>query len=87
MNSHITQSFRSQLAALPESVRREAREAYMCFQADPWHPGLRFKRIQGTRNIHSVRIGSGYRAIGSRDGNDITWFWIGTHADYNNLLP
>ena len=86
MNSHVTRSFRSQLAVLPESVQREAKEAYRRFQADPWHPRLRFKRIRGTRNIHSVRIGSGYRAIGSRDGNEVTWFWIGAHADYDHLL-
>ena len=27
-----------------------------------------------------------YRAVGVIDGEAITWFWIGSHADYDNLL-
>ena len=27
-----------------------------------------------------------YRAVGIMDDDEITWFWIGSHADYNNLL-
>lgn len=86
MNSRRTQDFRNQLAALPESVRRQAAQAHRLFQQDPWHNSLRFKRIHGTKDIYSVRIGIGYRAIGQRDGDDVTWFWIGSHADYDRLL-
>lgn len=86
MNSHVAQSFRGQFAALPESVQDQAREAYRRFQTDPWHRSLRFKRIRGTRDIYSVRIGTGYRAIGRRDEDGVTWFWIGAHADYDHLL-
>lgn len=86
MNSHLTKNFRNQLAALPEEVRRRAEQAHRLFQQDPWHNSLRFKRIRGTKDIYSVRIGSAYRAIGQRDEDDVTWFWIGSHADYNLLL-
>ena len=86
MNSHLTQRFRNQLTALPEQVQRQAQEAYMRFQVDPWHASLRFKRIRGTKDIYSARIGTGYRAICQRDEGDVTWFWIGTHADYDRLL-
>jgi hypothetical protein len=24
--------------------------------------------------------------LGILDGEEITWFWIGSHADYDNLL-
>ncbi len=34
----------------------------------------------------SVRIGIGYRALGVRKGEEIIWFWIGSHADYDRLL-
>jgi hypothetical protein len=33
-----------------------------------------------------VRVGVGYRAIGVREAEDILWFWIGTHGEYNELL-
>jgi hypothetical protein len=26
-----------------------------------------------------------YRAVGARDGGTVIWFWIGSHADYDNL--
>jgi hypothetical protein len=33
-----------------------------------------------------VRIGLAYRALGVRDGEEIIWFWIGSHAHYDRLL-
>lgn len=86
MNSHLTLGFRRLFAALPELARRQARDAYARFQADPWHPSLRFKRVRGTRGTYSVRIGTNYRAIGQRAGDSVTWFWIGTHADYDHQI-
>ena len=32
------------------------------------------------------KIGRSYRAIGRRHGEDLYWFWIGTHEAYNRLL-
>lgn len=86
MNSHLTSRFRRSFAALPESAQRQARDAYARFQADPWHPSLRFKKVRGTRGTYSVRIGTNYRAIGQRAEDSVTWFWIGTHADYDHLI-
>jgi len=71
---------------LPAEVRRQARAAYRLFQQDPNHPGLRFKRVNLSEPIYSVRIGRDWRALGMRDGNEIVWFWIGSHADYDKLI-
>jgi hypothetical protein len=27
-----------------------------------------------------------YRALGVKEGDEIIWFWIGSHADYDRLL-
>jgi len=27
-----------------------------------------------------------WRALGVRAGDDMIWFWIGSHEDYNSLL-
>jgi len=56
------------------------------FVKDPYYPSLHFKRIHSTRPIFSVRISIDYRAVGIVEGNEITWFWIGLHAEYDNLL-
>lgn len=86
MTSRTTERFRRSFAGLPESVRRQAREAYKRFAADPHHPGLRFKRVHDTEPIYSVRINLDFRALGVRDGDEVLWFWIGSHAEYERLL-
>ena len=86
MNSHTNERFRQLFAALPEPIQQRAREVYRRFAANPSHPSLRFKRVHPTRPIYSVRISRDYRALGVRDGDDIIWFWIGSHAEYDRLL-
>ena len=86
MTSKTTQRFREALAQLPEHVRHRARDAYRLFYDNPSHPSLRFRQVHPTRPIYSARVGLGYRALGARDANTIVWFWIGTPADYDQLL-
>lgn len=86
MNSRIIKQFRTLLGALPEQVREQAREAYRLFRQNPSHPGLRFKKVHDDPPIYSARVGIGYRAVGARDGSTIVWFWIGSHAEYDQLL-
>ena len=35
----------------------------------------------------TVRITRDYRAIGAIADDTIIWFWIGSHADYDRMLP
>jgi hypothetical protein len=86
MNSFTTPEFWALYSALPVEVRQQARQAYSLFQQDPYHPGLRFRKVHPTRPIYSARVGGNYRVVGIREDNDIYWFWIGTHADYDHLL-
>ena len=87
MNSHVTAGFRKLLAALPDNVRRQARSAYRQFMENPRHPGLRFKQIHESDRLRSVRISRKYRAVGvQRSPDEIVWFWVGTHEEYEKLL-
>jgi len=86
MISRTTRRFRLALAQLPGQVRQQAREAYRLFSLDPNHPSLRFKKVHPTEPVYSARISIGYRAVGVFDGDEIIWFWIGSHADYEKLL-
>ena len=63
-----------------------ANRAYSLFRSNPGHPGLQFKKVDDGNLIYSARVGLGYRALGQMDGDDIVWFWIGSHADYDRLL-
>ena len=86
MNSHLTEDFLACFRALPEQVRATARKNYRLWQQNPNHPSLQFKRMYTSDPIYSVRVGIGWRALGLREGDDIYWFWIGSHADYDKLL-
>jgi len=86
MNSFLLPQFFMLYRALPEQIRQQARQAYAFFQQDPHHPSLRFRQVHPTRSIFSARIGLHYRVVGVREGNDIFWFWIGSHAEYDSLL-
>jgi mRNA-degrading endonuclease RelE of RelBE toxin-antitoxin system len=84
--SRTTKRFRQAFSKLPKSVQRQAREAYKLFQQDPSHPRLRFKRVHSQKPVYSVRINIDYRAVGIRDKDEIVWFWIGAHREYDKLL-
>jgi len=86
MNSATTERFWKCYATLPAGVKAQAREAYARFTRDAYHPSLHFKRIHSVRPIFSVRISIDYRALAIVHGDEITWFWIGSHAEYDDLL-
>jgi len=60
--------------------------AFQLFAENPNHPSLRFKKLQGSDRIWSVRISEPYRAVGVCSGDTIEWIWIGTHNEFDNLF-
>ena len=86
IESRTTRRFWRLFADLSPEVQQEAKRAYRLFRANPAHPSLRFKKLEGEEDIYSVRIGLGYRALAVMKGNRIVWFWIGSHADYDRLV-
>jgi hypothetical protein len=71
---------------LPPQVQAQARLAYQLFRQDPFHASLRFKQVHASRPIFTARVGLAYRALAVREGDEVIWFWIGSHADYDHLL-
>ena len=69
--------------SLPETVQRLADSSFAQLRTDPQRHSLHFKSV---RRFWSVRIGLHYRALAVRAGDDLGWFWIGTHAEYDQLL-
>jgi hypothetical protein len=86
VKSRLTEDFVACFRQLPEEVKVLARKNYRLWVADPQHPSLRFKRVGLKEPIYSVRVGIGWRALGLLEGDTITWFWIGSHADYDRLV-
>jgi hypothetical protein len=55
-----------------------AGENFDVLKRAPPHPSLHFKR---TGLFWSCRIGLSHRALGRIVGDDLVWFWIGSHAE------
>lgn len=86
MKSITTSQFWKLYNELPEDVKSRADSAYELWQINPHAHGLYFKRVGKKRPVYSVRIGSGYRALGVLQGDAVIWFWIGTHDEYEGIL-
>lgn len=86
MTSRTTQRFRDCFAALPGAAQQQARAAYRRFRENSRQPGLRFKRVHASEPIYSVRITRDYRALGVLDGDQIIWFWVGKHDEYEKIV-
>jgi mRNA-degrading endonuclease RelE of RelBE toxin-antitoxin system len=86
MNSFTSERFRKAFRRLPPPIRKQAREAYQQFKADPYHPSLHFKKVGKNQPIYSARVNLDYRVLGIWQGNDMIWFWIGSHAEYDTIL-
>jgi hypothetical protein len=69
---------------LPPQVRDLADKNFQLLKSNPKHPSLHFKKIE---SLWSVRVGVHYRALGLDKPEGVVWFWIGSHADYDKLLP
>jgi hypothetical protein len=86
MRSRTTKSFWRLFDKLPQTVQLQAGKAYRLWRDDPHHPSLHFKSVHATEPIYSLRVSRAYRALGVREDDVVTWFWIGSHADYDNLI-
>ncbi|MBZ9873012.1 hypothetical protein LB542_19375 [Mesorhizobium sp. BR1-1-9] len=68
---------------MPSSIRAKADRRFASLRSDPFHPSLHFKQVG---RYWSARVDENYRAVAIRNNEDVIWFWIGTHADYDHLL-
>jgi hypothetical protein len=68
---------------LPSIVQQLADKNFQLLKADPKHPSLQFKAVG---RMWSARVGAHYRALAVESGSDLVWFWIGTHAEYNQII-
>ncbi len=69
--------------ALPRTQQRVADKCFELLRSNPRHPSLQFKKIGA---VWSVRVGLDYRALATGEADGYSWFWIGTHAEYDRLL-
>jgi len=68
---------------LQPNIRDLADKNFQLLKSNPQHPSLHFKRID---ELWSVRVGAHYRALGIDVEGGVQWIWIGTHAEYDNII-
>jgi len=86
VKSRATPRFWSAYGGLPAAVQAQARRAYLLFKENPAHPSLQFKKVSDRDPIYSARVTRDYRTLGLLHDDGVTWFWIGSHAEYGRLI-
>ncbi len=83
MNHHAAPDFWACYRSLPVEVQALADRCFELLKADVRHPSLHVKKVG---RYWSVRVGLHYRAIAVEVPDGLLWFWIGTHADYDQMM-
>jgi len=86
MRSRTTKAFRKLLDSLPDEVQKQAKSSYRAWRKNVWASNFEFKRVHSSKPFYPVRVNYSYRAVGIRNGNEVSWFCIGSHADYDNVV-
>jgi hypothetical protein len=68
---------------VPRVVQTQADRHFDLLKNDPQHPSLKLKKVG---RFWSVRIGLRYRALAVELDGDLQWFWIGSHAAYDQII-
>ena len=69
--------------SLPGPIQELADKNFELLKTNPSHRSLHFKKVGKYR---AVRVGLHYRALATEVGEDLLWFWIGTHSEYDKLV-
>jgi hypothetical protein len=83
MRHFASRAFWEAYEKLPEPVRNLADKNYVLLKDNPQHPSLQFKRVG---RFWLVRVGLRYRALATEADGYLVWFWIGSNADYDDLI-
>ncbi|MDD5271793.1 MAG: hypothetical protein PHU14_03650 [Methylovulum sp.] len=68
---------------LPDDIRVLADKNFELLRVHPRHPSLHLKKI-GV--FWSARVGLRYRALARERTEGLVWFWIGSHARYDQFI-
>ena len=83
MTHFASRRFWERYEALPEDIRGLADKSYDLLKSNPQHPSLHFKKLG---KFWSARVGLDHRALRRSASDGVLWFWIGTHAEYDELV-
>ena len=83
MKHFATSEFWDAFDRLPAPIQTKAKKNFELLKTNASHPSLHFKKINQFR---TVRVGLRFRALAIESENDLIWFWIGSHAEYDKMV-
>jgi hypothetical protein len=83
MRHFASPSFWKCYSDLPSSIQELADKNFDLLKANAHHPSLHLKKAG---KYWSVRVGRKHRALAVEIEQDLLWFWIGTHTEYDKLV-
>lgn len=83
MNFRMASSFTASLAKLTHQEAKAVKTAAFDLQMDPARPGLRFHRVERSRDpdFWTVRVNDDIRIVVHKRGEDFLLAWVGHHDD------
>ncbi len=79
MRFEKTRQFTREFERLPDHLQEKAIAALRQFAANPSHPSLHVKKMQGTQDVWELRVSYSYRITFLRASNVVILRHIGTH--------
>ena len=83
MKHFASPSFWSCRRKLSKDTQKLADKNFKLLKENPYHESLHLKKV---KHFWSVRIGIKYRALAVEAEDNLLWFWIGTHSEYDKLI-
>ncbi len=83
MNHHTVEPFWELFNKLTIEIQSIAKKNFDILKSNPLHPSLHFKKVN---DFWSIRIGLSYRALEVQKNENVIWFWIGNHNEYDKLI-
>ncbi|MCX7016895.1 MAG: hypothetical protein NTW86_30775 [Candidatus Sumerlaeota bacterium] len=83
MRHRATPKFWRHYNALPADIQELARGCFALMKQNLRHPSLHLKKAG---RFWSARVGLHHRTVAIEKDEDLVWFWIGPHAEYEALL-
>ena len=75
-----TERFKKDFQQLPTEIRERTINAFERFLANPRHPALQVKKMEGAPGIWELRVSDNYRATFQRFPGGMLLRRVGTHS-------
>lgn len=75
----FTATFKKTYKKLPKDIQKQFDTKCILFTENPYHPSLRFKRIQGTRTLWELSVTMNYQVTLEITETHVIFRKIGSH--------